>query len=139
VRNAGDDPHGGGNHNQEDWHGRRQEEELGVHRKGQDYQAGGNNQNQVNHPITLKLRERLNLAKDKKIVDKREDEGHMAAECASIHEKDSELKMFGFAIPEQGFYSIKILEEGSIQKDVCIVQVLQGRQMRRKSRKSSRT
>jgi hypothetical protein len=52
------------------------------------------------------------------------EEGHMAVECASLLEKISELKMFGFAIPEQGFYSIKILEEGSIQKATCITQVL---------------
>jgi hypothetical protein len=40
----------------------------------------------------------------------------MAAECADVHAKASDLKMFGFAIPDQDFYSIKIPDEGSTQK-----------------------
>jgi hypothetical protein len=34
--------------------------------------------------------------------------------------------MFGFAIPEQGFYNIKILGEGASAKASSIIQVLQG-------------
>jgi hypothetical protein len=54
------------------------------------------------------------------------EEGHMAAECADLHAKASDLKIFGSAIPDQGFYSIKIPDEGSAQKASCIVQILQG-------------
>jgi hypothetical protein len=36
------------------------------------------------------------------------EEGHMAAECVDFHARESDLKMFGFAIPNQGFYNIKI-------------------------------
>jgi hypothetical protein len=50
----------------------------------------------------------------------------MAAECSDFHSKSGELKMFGFAIPEQGFYSIKIPGEGDNQRASCIIQVLQG-------------
>jgi hypothetical protein len=50
----------------------------------------------------------------------------MAVECANFHEKARELKMFGFAIPDQGFYSIKIAGVGEIQKAAGIIQVLQG-------------
>jgi hypothetical protein len=50
----------------------------------------------------------------------------MAAECADLHAKASDLKMFGFAIPDQDFYSIKIPDEGSTQKASCLVQVLLG-------------
>jgi hypothetical protein len=36
------------------------------------------------------------------------EEGHMAGECANLHAKSGELKMYGFAIQDQGIYSIKI-------------------------------
>jgi hypothetical protein len=36
------------------------------------------------------------------------EEGHMAAECLDFHAKSRDLKMFGFAIADQGFYSINI-------------------------------
>jgi hypothetical protein len=36
----------------------------------------------------------------------------MAAECAEFHSKVSELKMFGFGISDQSFYSISIPGEG---------------------------
>jgi hypothetical protein len=52
------------------------------------------------------------------------EEGHMAAECAQFHSKASELKMFGFAIPDQGFYSITIPGEVGSQK-AAIIQILQ--------------
>jgi hypothetical protein len=116
----------------------------------------------------LELRERLNLAKEKKVIlkEKEEDlkkikcfrcqelghhqkdcanipicykckeEGHMAAECRDFHSKSGELKMFVFAIPEQGFYSIKILGEGVNQKASCIIQVLQGEASEEKLRRS---
>jgi hypothetical protein len=54
------------------------------------------------------------------------EEGHMVAECSDFHSKSGELKMFGFAIPEQGFYSFKIPGEGDNQRASCIIQVLQG-------------
>jgi hypothetical protein len=50
----------------------------------------------------------------------------MAVECAQFHSKASELKMFGFAIPDQGFYNINIPGEGGFQKASAIIQVLQG-------------
>jgi hypothetical protein len=34
--------------------------------------------------------------------------------------------MFGFAIPEQGYYSIKIPGGDEPEKATCIIQVLQG-------------
>jgi hypothetical protein len=49
----------------------------------------------------------------------------MAAECAQFHSKASELKMFGFAIPDQGFYSITIPGEVGSQKASAIIQILQ--------------
>lgn len=101
--------------------------------------------NQVNHPRNhLEVRDRLNLAKGKRIQGagndeepkkikcfrcqefvhhqkycenapicyKCKEEGHMAAECANFHSKVGELKMYGFAVQGQGFYSIKIHGEG---------------------------
>jgi hypothetical protein len=50
----------------------------------------------------------------------------MAAECAQFHSKASDLKMFGFGIPDQGFCSITIPGEGNFQKTSAIIQVLQG-------------
>jgi hypothetical protein len=74
-------------------------QELGHHQK--DY---------TNIPICYKCKE----------------EGHMATEYSDFHSKSGELKVFGFAIPEQGFYSIKIPGEGDSKRASCIIQVLQG-------------
>jgi hypothetical protein len=60
------------------------------------------------------------------------EEGHMAAECSDFHEKAGELKMFGFAIPEHGYYSIKISRGGESQQATTIIQVLQGEDSERK-------
>jgi hypothetical protein len=54
------------------------------------------------------------------------EEGHMAAECAGVHAKAGELKMFGFAIQDQGFYSIQIPGADEVPKTACIIQVLHG-------------
>jgi hypothetical protein len=54
------------------------------------------------------------------------EEGHMTTECSDFHSKSGELKVFEFAIPEQGFYSIKNPREGDSQRASCIIQVLQG-------------
>jgi hypothetical protein len=102
----------------------------------------------------IELRERLNLAKEKKTELDRPDEdtnkikcfrcqglghhqmdctnipicykckgeGHMAVECAELHD----LKMYGFAIADQGFYSIQVPGEGGTPKAVSIIQVLRG-------------
>jgi hypothetical protein len=48
----------------------------------------------------------------------------MAAECAEFHAKTGELKMFGFAIPDQGFYIINIPGDEQTQRVVGIIQVL---------------
>jgi hypothetical protein len=92
----------------------------------------------------IELRNRLNLAKEKKVVgDKQEDEarklncfrcqevghhqknytnapdkckeeGYMAAECVGFHSKAGELKMFDFAVPAQGYYIILIPRVGEV-------------------------
>jgi hypothetical protein len=102
----------------------------------------------------IKLREGLNLTKDKMAVGnideakklkyfrcqevghhqkdcintpifyKCKKEGHMAAECVGFHSKAGELKMFGFAILDQGFYNIMIPGAGEVVKASCIIQVL---------------
>jgi hypothetical protein len=61
----------------------------------------------VNTPICYKCKE----------------EEHMAVECVDFHSKAGELKMYGFALPDQGFYSIKI-PGGEVQKASSIIQVL---------------
>jgi hypothetical protein len=43
-----------------------------------------------------------------------------------FHAKFDDLKMFGFARLDQGFYSITIAGEGECQKATCIIQVLNG-------------
>jgi hypothetical protein len=50
----------------------------------------------------------------------------MAVECVEFHFKAGDLKMFGFAIPNQGFYCIKVPEATKTQKATCIIQVPQG-------------
>jgi hypothetical protein len=50
----------------------------------------------------------------------------MVAECLEVHSKGGEMKMFGFAIPDQGFDSINIPREQDSQRAACIIQVLQG-------------
>jgi uncharacterized protein YfdQ (DUF2303 family) len=40
--------------------------------------------------------------------------------------------MFGFVIPDQGFYSMKILVDKETPKAVCIIQVLQGEALEKK-------
>jgi hypothetical protein len=63
---------------------------------------------------------------NKPICYKCKEEGHMVAECAEFHAKSGELKMYGFAIPDQGFYCIKIPEEEGHFWASCIIQVLSG-------------
>jgi hypothetical protein len=63
---------------------------------------------------------------NKPICYKCKEEGHMAAKCVVFHSKAEELKMFGFAILGQGFYSFNILGEGEVARASCIIQVLQG-------------
>jgi hypothetical protein len=53
------------------------------------------------------------------------EERHMATECVGFHSKAGDLKMLGFAIPDQGFYSILIPGVGEVTKASCIIQVLQ--------------
>jgi hypothetical protein len=109
---------------------------------------------------SIELRERLNLAKEKKTKLDRPDEdtkkfkcfrcqglghhqmdytnipicykckgeGHMAAECTESHD----LKMYGFAIADQGFYSIQVPGEGGTPKAASIIQVLQGEASKKK-------
>jgi hypothetical protein len=43
-----------------------------------------------------------------------------------VHAKAGELKMFGFVIPDQGFYNIMIPGAGEVMRASCIIQVLQG-------------
>jgi hypothetical protein len=52
------------------------------------------------------------------------EEGHMAAECYEFHTKAGELKMYGFALQEQGFYIIRIRGEEEYQRAASIFQVL---------------
>jgi hypothetical protein len=49
------------------------------------------------------------------------EEGHMATECLDFHTKAGVLKMYEFALADQGFYSIKIPEEGVINRASCII------------------
>jgi hypothetical protein len=49
------------------------------------------------------------------------EEGHMAVECVGVHAKAGELKMFGFAIPDQGFYNIMIPGVGEVVRVSCII------------------
>jgi hypothetical protein len=48
-------------------------------------------------------------------------EGHMVVECVDFHARESDLKMFGFAIPNQGFYKIKILGAEDSQRAAYII------------------
>jgi hypothetical protein len=155
------DPQGGYQRHQDN-RGRRQDNQYqsggGEPRRQTrvEYQEG---RRQVYPPHQgVELRERLNLAKEKKEVDERKEEelkklkcfrcqeaghhekdctkahicykckeeGHMVAECASFHSKAEEMKMYGFAIPRQGFYNIKIHGEAENFKASCIIQVLHG-------------
>jgi hypothetical protein len=54
------------------------------------------------------------------------EEGHMVVECTEIHVKAGELKIYGFAILEQGFYIIQTHGTDEARKTSCIIQVLQG-------------
>jgi hypothetical protein len=45
----------------------------------------------------------------------------MAIECVGVHAKAGELKMFGFAIPDQGFYNIMIPGVGEVVRVSCII------------------
>jgi hypothetical protein len=58
-------------------------------------------------------------------------EGHMAAKCANVRE----MKMYEFAIPDQGFYNIKVPVEGDTHKAASIIQVLQGEASEKKIEK----
>jgi hypothetical protein len=49
------------------------------------------------------------------------EEGHMAAECSEYHAKAGETKMYGFALADQRFYSIKIVGEGDTNRASCII------------------
>jgi hypothetical protein len=165
--NSEDEPRTGGYRQQDPWHGRRQDDYRGPPKRTHDHTAGGvedsrkdlqpDEGTRVTHLRPVELRERLNVGRDKKVLDRRDEdprklkcfrcqgsvhyqkdctnapicykckeEGHMVAECADFHAKASDLKMFGFVIPDQGFYSIKIPDAGSTQRASCIVQVLQG-------------
>jgi hypothetical protein len=59
-------------------------------------------------------------------------------ECVEFHDKSSELKMHDFVLPDQGFYSIKILEEEGPQRASCIINVLSGEVLRRSWRMNSK-
>jgi hypothetical protein len=74
------------------------------------HEVGHHKMDYVNTPICYKCKE----------------EGHIAVECVDYHSKFGDLKMFGFVIPDQGFYSMKILVDKETLKAVCIIQVLQG-------------
>jgi hypothetical protein len=50
----------------------------------------------------------------------------MAAECADFHSNAGELRMYGFVVQGQGFYSIKIHGGGEPQRAAAIIHVLQG-------------
>ncbi|CAN6165133.1 unnamed protein product [Urochloa humidicola] len=50
--------------------------------------------------------------------------GHMAAECDSIHQR--KMKMFGFGIPGQGFYSIELPEKKEVDSFNAILVILEG-------------
>jgi hypothetical protein len=49
----------------------------------------------------------------------------MATECVDFYAKAEELKMFGFAIPDHGFYNIMIPRVGEVVKASCIIHVIQ--------------
>ncbi|CAL4887865.1 unnamed protein product [Urochloa decumbens] len=50
--------------------------------------------------------------------------GHMAAECDGIHQK--KLKMFGFGVAGQGFYSIDIPEKKAMESINATLLILEG-------------
>jgi hypothetical protein len=54
------------------------------------------------------------------------EERHMAVKCDDFHSKDEELKMYGFTIPDQGFYSIRIPRGGGSSKANIIIHVIHG-------------
>jgi hypothetical protein len=161
------DGHFGGSRNQEGWQGRCPLEPRVYNRPPQDQRRPqgkfeerdqGDKHNEQIPQKPVELRERLNLAKDKKgVLDKPNDdqrkmkcfrcqelghhqkdcvnlpicykckeEGHMAAECNEFHSKGGELQMFGFALQDEGFYSIQVPGESSSMKASSIIQALQG-------------
>ena len=50
--------------------------------------------------------------------------GHMAAECNSMLSR--KLKMFGFVVPSQGFYSIEVPDKVKSEKFSGLISVLVG-------------
>jgi hypothetical protein len=103
-----------------------QKEKRAVPKKGEDegrkikcfhsQESGHHQKDYENKPICYKCKE----------------EEHMAAECVEFYAKSGELKMYGFAIPDQGFYCIKIPEEDGPFRATCIIQVLRGEASERK-------
>jgi hypothetical protein len=61
----------------------------------------------------------------------------MAVECGSLPNR--KLKMFGFAVSGQGFYSIEIPDKGIPEKYNGLVMVVEGEATERRLRMSSRT
>ena len=51
--------------------------------------------------------------------------GHMAAECAGLHCQN--IKMFGFGIPRQGFYSIEIPDVEQVDKFGGLISITEGK------------
>jgi hypothetical protein len=58
----------------------------------------------------------------------------MATECANFHAKASDLRMYSFAIQDQGFYCIRIPEQDEPVRAACIIQVISGEASERKLR-----
>jgi hypothetical protein len=60
----------------------------------------------------------------------------MAVECVDFHSKAGELKMYGFALPDQGFYSIEIPGGMKFRKPQVSFKSCRGKLLRRKLKKS---
>jgi hypothetical protein len=70
------------------------------------------------------------------ICHKCKEERHMAAECLDFHAKSRELKMFGFAIVDQGFYSVSIPGERSSTRPLALFRSYREMLMRKRLKMS---